>query len=253
MTEAKGTLHMVRAMIRQDRLMELGRRRRLPLREVDTGYLVHSQLKEALGDNAPMPFAMTHEAAGRWLTVLGYAAHTAQELRELAQAVADPVVYAGIDWERLESKPMPDSWRKGQRFCFELQACPVVRMASEGPRHGKGAEVDAYLARCFREGEGVAVDRQQVYREWLRDQFERLGGAELLNVSVEAFQRERLTRRHHLEGKTKRVERPRATFSGELVINESEAFTALLRRGVGRHRAFGFGMVLLRPPGNRRC
>jgi hypothetical protein len=24
----------------------------------------------------------------------------------------------------------------------------------------------------------------------------------------------------------------------------------LLRRGVGRHTAFGFGMLLLRPPGN---
>jgi CRISPR system Cascade subunit CasE len=26
------------------------------------------------------------------------------------------------------------------------------------------------------------------------------------------------------------------------------AFRALLARGVGRHRAFGFGMLLLRPP-----
>ena len=31
-------------------------------------------------------------------------------------------------------------------------------------------------------------------------------------------------------------------------MTDSEAFSALLRRGVGRHRAFGFGMLLLRPP-----
>jgi CRISPR system Cascade subunit CasE len=35
---------------------------------------------------------------------------------------------------------------------------------------------------------------------------------------------------------------------GELTVADPDAFSALLARGVGRHRAFGYGMLLLRPP-----
>ena len=40
---------------------------------------------------------------------------------------------------------------------------------------------------------------------------------------------------------------PDATLQGTLAVVDSGAFQALLARGVGRHRAFGFGMLLLRP------
>jgi CRISPR system Cascade subunit CasE len=43
-------------------------------------------------------------------------------------------------------------------------------------------------------------------------------------------------------------EGPDAVLEGVLEVVDGEAFAALLRRGVGRHRAFGFGMLLLRPP-----
>ena len=34
---------------------------------------------------------------------------------------------------------------------------------------------------------------------------------------------------------------------GILTVTDSAAFAALLARGVGRHRAYGYGMLLLRP------
>ncbi|GHE81823.1 hypothetical protein GCM10019059_44550 [Camelimonas fluminis] len=48
--------------------------------------------------------------------------------------------------------------------------------------------------------------------------------------------------------KGRRIEGPDATFHGSLVVTDPEAFTILLARGVGRHRAYGYGMLLLRPP-----
>jgi CRISPR system Cascade subunit CasE len=42
-------------------------------------------------------------------------------------------------------------------------------------------------------------------------------------------------------------EGPDASFEGVLTVAEPGAFALLLARGIGRHRAFGFGMVLLRP------
>jgi CRISPR system Cascade subunit CasE len=42
--------------------------------------------------------------------------------------------------------------------------------------------------------------------------------------------------------------RPDATFRGTLRVDDPARFAAAaLARGVGRHRAFGFGMLLLRP------
>ncbi|MEE8524028.1 MAG: type I-E CRISPR-associated protein Cas6/Cse3/CasE [Thermoanaerobaculia bacterium] len=45
-------------------------------------------------------------------------------------------------------------------------------------------------------------------------------------------------------------ERPDALLTGTLEVTDPDAFATLLARGVGRHRAFGFGMLLLRPPGS---
>ena len=44
------------------------------------------------------------------------------------------------------------------------------------------------------------------------------------------------------------MERPEVYLDGTLEITDSEAFNAMIARGLGRHRAFGFGMLLLRPP-----
>ena len=43
------------------------------------------------------------------------------------------------------------------------------------------------------------------------------------------------------------VEGPDTVMSGELQTSDPDAFARLLARGIGRHRAFGFGMLLLRP------
>jgi len=45
------------------------------------------------------------------------------------------------------------------------------------------------------------------------------------------------------------IDGPDVTFTGTLEVTDSAAFSALLARGLGRHRAFGFGMLLLAPGG----
>ena len=43
------------------------------------------------------------------------------------------------------------------------------------------------------------------------------------------------------------MEGPDVGFSGVLVVHDGEKFARLLSHGVGRHTAFGYGMLLLRP------
>jgi CRISPR system Cascade subunit CasE len=241
-------LFMIQGKLDRARLFELGRQSGMPIHRVDTGYLIHSALRALFGAQAPQPFVV-RPARGRHLPVLGYAALSHQQLQEHAHQFADPLAYAVCDIDGLVSKPMPQSWPGGHTLGFEVRFCPIVRKASEGPKHRKGAEVDAFLARCWAVGESVPVDREEVYREWLRTQLERNNAARLREAKLVRFQRERLTRRtHRAEQRWEFCDRPDATMTGTLEVADAAAFHALLTRGVGRHRAFGFGMLLLSPP-----
>jgi len=70
-------------------------------------------------------------------------------------------------------------------------------------------------------------------------------------ISIVGFRRVKVFRRDRGKGHSNKrgIEKPDVIFSGELVIRRPIEFGDLLKRGVGRHRAFGFGMLLLRPPG----
>lgn len=241
-------LHMVRLRIQAERLLRAGLGRG---REPDPGYLVHQALTGLFGELAPHPFALTslELARDRAIEVLGYTAADAPTLAEHATRFADPALYAACDWTALAARPMPATWPVGLTLGFELRACPVVRCSpTVAHPERKAREIDAFLARCAEAGPDAAVSREAVYRAWLEAQLTRLGAARLRSVRLTGFQRARLFRQTQgQERQGRRIERPDAVFSGELEITDAGLFPELLRRGVGRHRAFGFGMLLLRP------
>ena len=67
----------------------------------------------------------------------------------------------------------------------------------------------------------------------------------LESATLASFQRTRAVRR--LRGAYS--EGPDALMRGTLEITDGSAFTKLLAGGIGRHRAYGYGMLLLRPAG----
>lgn len=212
---------------------------------IDTGYLVHWQLVSLFGDLAPGVFSI-RGATGRWLDVLGYAACDADRLRDRA-ASAPEDAKAASDLAALASKEMPNAWRVGARYSFELRVCPVIRRSADSPHGRRGSEVDAFLAACERSPD-ARVDRIQVYRDWVTRQMARDGASRLLSFDVAAFRRVRLHRRTQGGNRRARgLERPELEASGILEVADAGAFAALVARGVGRHRAFGYGMVLLAP------
>lgn len=233
------------------RLYVGARDRRLPLRDIDLGYLIHCHLADLFGEEAPKPFAILDEEA-RDIQVLGYSAVPAETLRVRAQRFASPDKFAGCEWERFAARPVPATWKESQRVGFSLRACPIQRMSGAGPTWKQGAEVDVFLVECWKAGAGVPVEREKVYVEWLRRQFDSIGGVRLDFARLVAFQRERLFRRA-AGGPGPRIERPVGRFEGELTVTDPLAFMAMLRRGIGRHRSFGFGMLLLRPAGKQAC
>ena len=219
----------------------------LPRYKNDKGYLVHCLLKILFGDDAPQPFFIENDY-GRRMTVLGYTSTNPDELKHEASATADPEIYNIVDWKGLSSKEMPASWATGQRYGFQVRACPVIRKASAGPNFKKGAEVDVFLDACWQaKNDGENVDREEVYVNWLRKQLIQHGEVELVSAGMLAFKRSPLLRRNHQPKRTSHFcDRPDVLITGTLQVGDEVAFRQLLKRGIGRHRSFGFGMIMLR-------
>lgn len=209
----------------------------------DFGYAAHAWLTATFGDRQPKPFRLLESRRG--LRLLGYATPSIDDLADHARSFAEPRAMGVCDWAAAAGKVMPSTWQTGRRFGFEVRACPVSRAQRER---------DVFLVAVSRAetGGGKAPLRHEVYAEWLAGQVAKSGAAEISAAAVRliGFRRVRSQRRSRLTGdvKHRQVERPDALFSGELTVRDSERFAALLSRGIGRHRAFGFGMLLLRPP-----
>lgn len=223
----------------------------------DEGAALHHLLSETYGPGALQPFRLMvapRAASGR---LYAYSTSKPEELRVLAAATAMPEIGQALAPEKLEAKPMPSHWKRGQRLGIDIRLRPTVRLAREipppGDRRGArghgfaaGAEVDAYLAEALKNPGRDAMtnsgrDRNTVYREWL--------AARLANVAVLEEARLSTFHRKITRRGDKAHEAPDIVMQGTITIIDPTAFAGMLARGVGRHRAYGFGMMLLRPPG----
>ena len=209
----------------------------------DLGYAFHAVLRAVFADLAPQPFNYRADQS-----LLAYSMYAADALHD-AIAASPPEVaeMLGLDQSSpasgLQVKPFPTAWKQGQCFAFELKLRPVVRTTD-------GKEHDLFLWTVKRRGQEHNLTREVVYLQWLEQQFSE--AVQLHNVHMTKFCLSAVVRRGaaQLEGERrsrKFVVGPDAVFSGILRITDAQAFAALLARGIGRHRAFGYGMLLLKP------
>lgn len=220
------------------------------LSDDDSGYALHTALRRRFGSAAPQPFRLLGAEGSS--TLLGYVPD-AQALDEAAGLPAVDPMIDRIFPQAPQCKPMPATWRRGQRLAFEVRARPLVRYgararAARAAAGKRGAgERDAFLAAIESAPAEQHVDRELVYRQWLDGTVR--GAADLSSVRVAAMRRLRVRRSVHTPGETTVFEGYDVVFRGVLEVQEPDAFMRLLARGVGRHAAFGFGMLLLRPVG----
>ncbi|MEO0323671.1 MAG: type I-E CRISPR-associated protein Cas6/Cse3/CasE [Myxococcota bacterium] len=175
-------------------------------------------------------------------------------------------------------------WTGPERLSFEVLVRPVRRhgariralRAKDGRTDGRdrklrtgtdaqrgSVEFDAFelAVEPLDDDDPRAPTRAHAYAEWLAErvapaaELERTGDEALLR----RFRRTRVLRgrsaaeersgKGSAKGRGHRgrgIEQPEALMVGTLRVMDRPAFAALLARGVGRHRAFGFGMLLLR-------
>lgn len=239
-------LYLMHTQPDPQRLAAWAARHRLLDKEGDLGYALHALLRAAFGEHAPQPF--------RYLDAeQGLLAYTRLDTTELAQraALADPDAAAALGLGQtsrhggMSVRPFPTQWAVGHALEFEVRVRPIIR---EGKT---GCERDAFLA-AIEKAADQRLDRSQVYVQWLRDLLARQGGAELLEASMTRYQLLGVTRKSQKSNaddvrQSRLVGGPDAVLAGQLRVEDPQAFAQLLAQGLGRHRAFGFGLLLLRP------
>jgi len=213
--------------------------------ELDLGYLGHAWLKAAFGDLAPgrwrlfMPGPMQRQSLPA--RILAYSDHPAGALGDHLVRFGTPSVEAVCPADAIQGKALPREWPTNRRYAFEALCCPVGRKARQG------TEKDVFLL-ATEQAPKETLERAAVYQDWFKTRAEAVEGIQILDIDVNAFRLGKVMRKtQDHPRKPRQAIRPQAEFRGILKATGDGSLLDLLRRGVGRHRAFGFGMILLRP------
>ncbi|MBF0135208.1 MAG: type I-E CRISPR-associated protein Cas6/Cse3/CasE [Magnetococcales bacterium] len=219
---------------------------------IDEGCALHHLLSETFGKGILQPFRLMVTREARVGTLYAYTAQNQTALRETARETACPEALVVCDPARMAVKAMPDAWRTGRRLAFDIRVRPVRRLRQPvGDFKRKGAEVDAFLVETLRrfpdglpEEAGVGLQRDQVYAQWFAERLGEAAHPEIIRMT--RFERSRVLRHGSVL-----AEGPDVALQGELTVTDGEKFAEKLAKGVGRHTAYGYGMLLLRPAQRR--
>lgn len=232
----------------------------------DLNYALHTALRRRFGAAAPQPFRWPVPNADPGV-LLGYVSDPApllggtETLPDWSTDWSSPAALERIFCRPFDARPMPSAFAPQTRLAFNVRLRPVRRYGkrlralrkTEGQR--EAGERDAFLAAiAARDAQGethdtTPIDREQTYAAWLAEKLS--PAAEIETLRMVAFHRQRTLRKNGANARARltRIEAPDAEFDGVLRVREPDAFMQRLAHGVGRHRAFGFGMLLLRPAG----
>ncbi len=255
-----GDLYFLRLPIKLDQLHKLAAERNWLAKnnlECDEGLALHHALTEVFGPGVLKPFRLMvppRKASG---SIYGYCRQTPDELRA-ATNICPPEYNDLFGFGQLATKPMSTSFPIDRKLGFDIRIRPVRRVRK--PDDGMvGGETDAYLHEARQKFpdallgaeqsmEKAERTREAVYIDWLNEKMN--GAAEITpdNPAKLAHFRRTLAVRNGVA-----IEGPDAILQGILTIKKTDGFAKLVSDGIGRHKAYGYGMLLLRPPGASPC
>lgn len=230
----------------------------------DEGYVLHVLLSAVFGKAVLQPFRTFRPSNSSRATLYAYSDFEETALRNVAQAAAPPDCLEVFDPMKLRTKRMPTPFPVGSRLGFDIRVRPVRRLARDLADSQsrkvirKGSEIDAFRLELIRRSpdgwnENVpasdnesGISREGVYGQWLAERLASAVDVERESCRLASFVRRRVTR-----GNGRGPEGPDAVLHGECIVRDAREFAAMIRRGVGRHRAYGYGMLIVRPPGAR--
>jgi CRISPR system Cascade subunit CasE len=214
----------------------------------DDGYGWHALLTAAFGRDLTPKLFRVFARRGRPTHLLAYAQADAPTLRARAIDFADPAVIEALGVHSMASKQMPD-FTPGRRLGFSARLRPTVRTDRDGNR-AKSRELDVFVAAKLAAVSGQELNKISIYAEWARNQIDAVA-AEVESLRVDGMESSEIVRRGRSPANGSRsfarISGHTVTVVGTIRVADAASFATLLARGLGRHRTFGYGMVLLSP------
>lgn len=136
----------------------------------------------------------------------------------------------------VQTKEFLLNMKAGTKLSFSLRANPTVS------RQGKRCDVFMDAKHRMRRGEGMSnyhSDCEEAAKDWLKRQAQN-SGFNLSEVSVDRYCQKRVV------GKQQLIQFSTIDYSGTLIVTDPGLFLAKLRKGFGREKAFGCGLMLVR-------
>ncbi|MDC0726237.1 type I-E CRISPR-associated protein Cas6/Cse3/CasE [Phytobacter diazotrophicus] len=139
----------------------------------------------------------------------------------------------------IQYRPFAPTLSIGQTFRFSLRANPTI--CKSGKRHDLLMEAKRQVRRQVN-GPDIWQYQQQAAQDWLLRQGEQ-NGFSLREVNVDAYRQQQVVR-----AKSRQViQFSSVDYSGVLVVNDPRLFLQRLIQGYGKSRAFGCGLMLIKP------
>ena len=146
----------------------------------------------------------------------------------------------------VQTKSYSPQLTEGQQLAFTLTANPVVARKTAGKNNSVKHDVwmDAKKKAQEKNLEGFALAQacETASKEWLIRQGERCGfHLTMDSVLVDGYQQNRF-----YKGEDP-IRYSTIHFEGVLTVTDPEAFTTMLGEGVGKSKAFGCGLMMVKP------
>lgn len=208
----------------------------------DEKFILKTALTEVLvGDAKLRPWRIQHASPDGTLMVLGYSHRDAAKVKTL---IADglPELANAFDAESVFSRPIRQ-FAEGERLQVQARVC-ATKQVRTGPTQRK--ELDAWAADTrLREKAGQpARGREEAYEAYLADAI--LPGAAILNSRIVGFAINAFARKDANGIPSLSTKHPVVEFDAICEVTDSQEFARLLATGIGRSRAYGCGMLLIR-------
>lgn len=148
----------------------------------------------------------------------------------------------------VESKSFAPRLDAGETLAFRLRANPTVSHRVDGQKHSRRSDVLMHAKSAFtpdqRASQECKDSMDAAACQWLAGQGEKHGFALCGPPEVSGYRQHNLGRRK----KGKPIQFSGVDYTGKLEVTDPEAFLASLTQGLGRSKAFGFGMMMIRRP-----
>lgn len=158
----------------------------------------------------------------------------------------EPVAISGL--LDVQCKPFAPALREGEQLAFRLRANPTVARRVEGARHSPRSDVLMAAKKPFPPGQRISAECVQAMdkaaRDWLETRAEGLGFHLPVAPEVGAY------RQHSLQkpGRRDAIQFSTVDYEGLLEVTDPGRLIETLAQGIGRAKAFGCGLMLIRRP-----